>query len=425
MSLIKRLWLADLPDISERHRWLADLFMVQFTIVYIVLLVATYHYIFLGPLTGEEVSFRFVLSWLAACATTGAQLGVGQMLLWFAVGALVLNVSIRALVIHRAYHAHQATFGHPLPLNQLIGNVCTNLLNMAFTPLVLLVLALLARCSGYSWEDGWSTMTRLRGLAEMGIARVPTIVDLPRPLAFLVVLMVVTLVHYWAHRLSHTMRFMWLVIHRLHHVTEDISPVTTLPSLISFPIVFVLMVPYLFIFGALSKLFYPEPLLFELIAFNLVIMVAEMYNHAAALHQTTTQARWLRWLGFSFSLAGYHLLHHASDRDERFRKTAYTANLGPGLFCCWDKLFGTYRPLGETVPLTGLVGRPRLVTNPLRLLVAGVAQIACELAWNKSWRTRFWIIFGDVDYAPPISKDFILYDEVLRQPGRRCSLSSN
>ncbi|MES2153387.1 MAG: sterol desaturase family protein [Pseudomonadota bacterium] len=408
MSWIKRLWQADIAPISERYRWVADAYMVQFAVLYVVALLATYHYIFLGPATGEDVGFGHLLAFLVLSYETGARLGVGPALLCLLAFAIVVNVTVRAVVIHRAYHAHKASFGQPLPLDQMLTYVGANFINLLFAPLVLLLLAGLYHAAGYGWQDGWDSMARLRALAEAGVALVPTVVDLPRPLAFLAMLMVVTLAHYWAHRLSHTMRLPWLVIHRLHHVTENISPVTTLPSIVSCPIVFVLMVPYLFLFGALSKLFYPEPLIFELIAFQLVLMVAEMYNHSAAMHRSTTQLRWLRWLGFTFALAGYHLLHHAADRDERFKKTAYTANLGPGLFCCWDMMFGTYRPLTDTIPTTGLVGLPHVAKNSLRLMFGGLGQIACELAWNKSWRTRFWILCGPVDYVPPVTKDFVV-----------------
>jgi hypothetical protein len=106
------------------------------------------------------------------------------------------------------------------------------------------------------------------------------------------------------------------------------------------------------------------------------------------------------------------VLHHAADRDERYRRVQYASNLGPGLFCCWDILFGTYRPLTPVMPPIGLVDKPQLVKNPLRLLVAGPAQLAYELVRNKSWLTRAWIILGTVDYVPPVSRDFALRSDL-------------
>lgn len=418
MSFIGRIWQSDMPEIPERHRWLADFFMLTFAVSYPVMLLATYHYIFLGPVLGEDTSFAYVLSFLDFARGSGERLGVGTLLFWLLALAILGTVCLRGVVIHRAYRAHRAAFGRALPLDQLVTYVSTNLLNLAYAPLVLLLLAGLAHAAGYSWRDGWNAMTSLREFAEHCVAQVPTLVVLPRPLAFLVMFMAATFVHYWAHRWSHVQRFMWLVIHRLHHITEDISPVTTLPSILSFPIVFALMVPYLFIFGALSKLVYPEPLFYEMITVMVVMMVAEIYNHSASLYDAAAKTRWLRWLGFiMFGQAAYHVLHHASDRDPRFKKVAYTSNIGPGPFCCWDLLFGTYRELPDTAPPTGLTDLPRLVKNPLRLLLSGIAQIAYELYWNKSWRTRFWILVGSVNYHPPISKDFALAEDVHKRAG--------
>ena len=47
------------------------------------------------------------------------------------------------------------------------------------------------------------------------------------------------------------------------------------------------------------------------------------------------------------------------------------------------------------------------------------AQIVYEPYWNKSWRTRFWILFGSVNYHPPITKDFVVYEDVHKPAGSR------
>ena len=42
-------------------------------------------------------------------------------------------------------------------------------------------------------------------------------------------------------------------------------------------------------------------------------------------------------------------------------RLADTVNIGPGVFACWDRLFGTYQPLLPKVPSMGLTGQPPLV----------------------------------------------------------------
>jgi hypothetical protein len=70
--------------------------------------------------------------------------------------------------------------------------------------------------------------------------------------------------------------------------------------------------------------------------------------------------------------------------------------------------------ISHTRRFIGLTENPRLVKNPLRLLVAGTAQILYELYWNKSWRTHARILFGTTDYVPPVSRDFALHSDLVR-----------
>ncbi|MBV8438876.1 MAG: sterol desaturase family protein, partial [Silvibacterium sp.] len=228
-----------------------------------------------------------------------------------------------------------------------------------------------------------------------------------------------TFVHYWMHRISHTRRFMWLMFHRPHHMPENMCAGAVLPFVMAFPLSLFIIMPYVFVFGSISRLFYPEPLYYEMTIFVLIFWIAEVHNHNPALYEKTIRTRWIRWLSFAFCNGPYHLLHHAADRDERFRKSAWTANFGLAFFCIWDFLFGTFRPIGETLPELGLTDRPRLVLNPVRLIFSGISQLLYELYWNKSWRDRFLIVFGRADYYPPISKDFALY----RDLGKRVNAS--
>jgi sterol desaturase/sphingolipid hydroxylase (fatty acid hydroxylase superfamily) len=410
MKTLKSLWQADMPEISERYRPLAALFVIIYAALNAIMYLAAFHFVYLGPGLGDVLTYDYVLSLLDTARSTGEGLGVGPLLYGVLAFAIIVNMTFRALVTYRAYRAHRASFGQPLPLNELVTYVVISLLNFA--------IAGVATLAGYSWQEGMGALNHVQDFVQRSVAWVPTIVELPRLVAFGVVIMAQTFVHYWMHRISHVQRFMWLVIHRPHHITEDISPITTLPSVFSFPLALFLIVPYIFVFSAISKLFAPEPFLIELLALQIVTMIAEIYSHAPAFYNQSAKTPWLRFLSFSLTLGPYHVLHHASDRDERFKHVAYTSNLGPGPFCCWDILFGTYRELPAICPPTGLTDLPKLVKNPLRLLAAGIAQIAYELYWNKSWRTRFWILFGSTDYYPPITKDFMLLEHVHFAPNQ-------
>jgi hypothetical protein len=76
------------------------------------------------------------------------------------------------------------------------------------------------------------------------------------------------------------------------------------------------------------------------------------------------------------------------------------------MFMIWDRIFGTFvEPPPEPAP-SGLIGQPTLYPNPVRITFAGYVQIAYELIHNPSWKDRFKIIFGNINYTPPKTKDF-------------------
>ena len=80
------------------------------------------------------------------------------------------------------------------------------------------------------------------------------------------------------------------------------------------------------------------------------------------------------------------------------------------MFFIWNRVFGTWRDVSDHRPKVGLMNiePEQLTTNPLRLVFAGVAQLAYELAMNIGWKTRWKILMGGSDYAPPVTRDFAL-----------------
>ncbi len=95
-------------------------------------------------------------------------------------------------------------------------------------------------------------------------------------------------------------------------------------------------------------------------------------------------------------------MHHSSKPGDEM------INLSSGPLQVWDRLFGTYRaPYAET-PEVGLTNNPVIKMNPFRIILSGVAQLTYELRMNKGWLTRWRVIFGDIYYQPPITKDFLI-----------------
>ena len=396
--------------VSERFRHATDIFALVHAILFVPVFLGTTHFILLGPGLGDDLTFSHLTSFFQDATAAGP---IPLLLL---AGLLCLSTGYRGLIFYRGYKEYGNWAGQALPIKDYLVFTAMNLMNAFFLPVMSLVIGAMAIGFGFSFADGLQAVTRVQVAANQAIDQVPTIFHLPRLEAFFATFMAVTFVHYWMHRISHTRRFMWLVFHRPHHMPENLCPGTVLPFVMSFPLAIFILAPYIFLFGAISKLFYPEPFYYEMIVFTLIFGISEIHNHSPALYEKAVKTWWLRWLSFAFCNGPYHVLHHAADRDERFRKSAWTANISLSFFCIWDILFGTFRPLGEKLPELGLTDKPRLVYNPVRLLVSGPAQILYELYWNKSRHDRFLIVFGRADYYPPITKDFALYRDLGVHP---------
>lgn len=407
MNPLSRLFSAEVPPLSERWRPLLDLYMAGFAVFYAVTFVATLHFIFLGPGLGDEMTLRHLLALLEKGLALGSEQGAWAWLAAF-LGLLAFSTAFRGWIVWRSYSEYRRALGEAIPLNEVVALTATNLLNIAFAPLALAALAGIAWLAGADPALGWGALARLAAWANTQAERVPTLLSLPRWAAFLCTLMAWSFLHYWLHRWSHTRRALWLVFHRPHHMTPHLCYGTTLPVFMSFPLFLVVVVPYVFAFAALGKLFSPTPLYAEMILFQLVIYTGEIYGHSPALYEQAVRNPVVRALGFVYCQGVYHVLHHSAAVDTQRKTSNNTVNIGVGLFSCWDILFGTFQPLAEKCPPIGLHGQPRLVLNPLRLLTAGIAQIAYELARNRGAGNWWRILTGPSDWTPPVSRDFLV-----------------
>jgi sterol desaturase/sphingolipid hydroxylase (fatty acid hydroxylase superfamily) len=128
----------------------------------------------------------------------------------------------------------------------------------------------------------------------------------------------------------------------------------------------------------------------------------EIYNHLATHYHIAYKNKFVRFFSELTGSGIYHYTHHTSEPGK------LTVNLGGGLFMFWDRIFGTFEAPPETPPKTGLTGNPDVHMNPWRITFSGFAQVAYELKHNKSWSTRIKILFGDVYYKPPLTKEFLI-----------------
>ncbi len=407
--MLRQLWNADLSGLPEYWRPCVSGFVVFFAAMFFVQFPLLWHnLVYLGPGLGDEQTSRVIRELVLDRLS-------GPDALWgWVIGILLLVVlSFRAWVMLGSYFGYERTFGYKFPMHIIVVMILTNAVGALSIPVVLALLGVLLSVSGGEFSDGWLLIEHVVITAnDWVMTHVPTLVELNPWLAALLVFQVAGFFHYWLHRLGHQSRALWLLFHRHHHLSPNLSQFSTTAVFFAFPLFIVFVVPYVFLFAAITKLFSAEPLYREVFVMNTIFMFAETFGHSDVFYEWAVKKFWLRWPGFAFGGGVYHYLHHSAERSDavvqRQNYKVNMVNMGGGLFFLWDKMFGTYTPLREKKPIVGLTGQPPLHYNPLRLGLGGLAQLVYEWRHNKDWRTRMKILFGDSYYTPPVTCSYIL-----------------
>jgi len=401
-------WTGELPASVNRYRRTALIYVLIVAVAYPLSTLPFYmHTAFLGPGMGEPVDLQPLWDLLAWAEQSGK-----APLLYAIIALVVFNLAFRARIILSAYFGFKDDDGKPYPVMNLLVFGLVNMVGagavLAFG--VFIGLALLAL--GGDFQTGLGAIKHMSLWAHVQVmTHVPTIVELPPFVALFVMWMAAGFVHYWLHRFGHTFRAGWLLFHRPHHMPNLLSPQATLPVFFSIPLILLVAVPYNFMFAGITKLVSVEPLYMESILLSLFLYIPADYGHSTALYQEGRRNPIIRWMGWFFWNGPYHYLHHSAEPADAGKAGAVNmVNIGGGLFGFWDWVFGTYRPLRDDRPPVGLTGCPELVMNPVRLAFSGTMQILYELWMNRSWKDRFWILFGSSAWNPPITRDFAIHN---------------
>lgn len=408
-QLLQKAWDFEMSSLPERYRPWVSAFVLLFTAIFFVQFPLVFHnLVYLGPGLGDEPSTRvireLVLDRLA-----------GPDAVWgWAVGFLLFGVlAFRAGIMLGSYFGYERTFGYKFPLHLVAVMIVVNAVGALSIPLLLGLLGLLLKACGGHFSDGWLLIEHIATAAHGWVmGHVPTLVTLNPWIAALLVFHAAGFFHYWLHRLGHQSRALWMLFHRHHHLSPNLSQFSTTAVFFAFPLFIVFVTPYVFLFAAITKLFFAEPLYREIFILNMTFMFAEIFGHSDVFYEWAAKRRWLSWPGFFFGGGVYHYLHHSAEHSDAVTgKQDYKVNMvnmGGGLCFIWDKLFGTYTPLREKKPIVGLTGQPPLYYNPFRLALGGLLQLIYELRHNRRWRTRLKILFGDSYYTPPITRNYVL-----------------
>ncbi|MGL4306659.1 MAG: sterol desaturase family protein [Mycobacteriaceae bacterium] len=395
----------ELPVFGEKHRRTANIFAAVGATTTVISMIGTMYYFNVVTLPGEEhpVTFTHLLNQLESYSES-------LFRYWAFVVAVVFVALYRLRISLRGFFEYEKSLGKKINLQEATSIFGLNLINLMFSPIVIGLVGILALFWNgsllnkeffnlYEWMR--ETVTRL-------LEFVPTVVSLSPWPAFFVSYTLVTFIHYWVHRLAHTRRFLWLTLHRTHHISENLTMVTIAPVVASFPLWPLMLVPYLLTYGAITGLFTDVPLYHQWGLFFLGYTMIDGWSHSAALYEEGVKKKWLVLFG-SFNGTGlHHVLHHSAGDETQRKSSNNTVNIGPGFFYVWDKIFGTYEPLSKNVPEKfGLHGDEKIFMNPLRIAMAGIMQIGYELKNNKGLLTKVKILVGTTEYKPQITKDYL------------------
>lgn len=368
LGMLKQLWNAELDNIPERFRpWISG-FVVFFTAMFFVQFPLLWHNaVYLGPVLGDEQTTRVIRELVIDHLS-------GEEAIWgWTIGSLLLIcLSFRAWIMLGSYFSYERTFGYKFPLHIIVVMILTNAVGALSIPVVLALLGAAIHLFGGDFNNGWLFIEHVVRLANGWVmTHIPTLVEMNAWLAAILVFHFAGFVHYWLHRLGHQSRTLWMLFHRQHHMSPNLSQFSTTAVFFAFPLFIVFVVPYVFLFAAITKLFAAEPLYHEVFVLNLIFMFAEIIGHSDVYYEWAVKKRWMSWPGFVFGGGVYHYLHHSAERSDAITHQrnykVNMVNMGGGLFFLWDKLFGTYTPLREKKPIVGLTGQPALYYNPLRL----------------------------------------------------------
>jgi sterol desaturase/sphingolipid hydroxylase (fatty acid hydroxylase superfamily) len=164
-------------------------------------------------------------------------------------------------------------------------------------------------------------------------------------------------VYYWVHRIGHRSRWFW-ASHVVHHSSQHYNLSTALRQTWTGELngLIVLKVP-------LALIGFPPTLLAFVAGLNLVY---QFWIH------TETVRRLPRWVEAVMNTPSHHRVHHG--RDAHYLDANYA-----GVFIIWDRMFGSFVPEQDQLPLHYGLVKNLGTFNPLRVAVHEFVGIGQDL----------------------------------------------
>jgi alkylglycerol monooxygenase len=208
-------------------------------------------------------------------------------------------------------------------------------------------------------------------------------------LYWIVLVLLVDLAYYWAHRMSHEINLFWGG-HVVHHQSEEYNlSVALRQSSLQVIWTFGFSLPIAF-------------LGFETFDFALIAALNTLYQFW--IH-TETIGKLPRWFEFIFNTPSHHRVHHG--RDPKYIDKNHAGSL-----IIWDRMFGTFQA-EEEKPTYGIT-KPINSWNAAWANVSHYVDMTQDIKRIPKWSDRFKYLFkkpgwlpdymGGYRPAPPVDK---------------------
>ena len=229
------------------------------------------------------------------------------------------------------------------------------------------------------------SISRLRGLLFLGFgawfytraADGYQLFDLPEKGVgiWLLALVAYDFSYYWFHRISHEVNLFWAA-HVVHHQSEDYNLGTALRQSGSGLFGFIFYLPWLYI-GI------PAEILFASGALNLVY---QFWVHTQHVYRIGP-------LEYIMVTPSNHRVHHAQN------KIYIDRNYG-GIFCIWDRIFGTYQPELADEPCIYGIRKPLKSYNPFWANVHVYWSTILDSWHAERWQDKIKVWFKGPGWRP-------------------------
>ena len=192
--------------------------------------------------------------------------------------------------------------------------------------------------------------------------------SMPIWLLWVLTFILIDLVFYIYHRLSHRVRFLWTV-HMSHHSSEEMN------FAVSFRQAW---------FGPISKI--PFFMVLPVLGLDpLMIAVAGVVSTLWGVVGHTQIIGKLGPLEWVFNTPSHHRVHHGSNPE-------YIDKNYGNLFIIWDRIFGTFEPENKPVEY-GLVNNVNTF-NPIKITFMGWEKLFKDIRNSESFKETIGLIFG-------------------------------